>query len=44
LSVFESVTIDGETYLKEHAEGDLILRAKLHADEEESESLESMEG
>jgi hypothetical protein len=43
-SVFESVTIDGETYLKEHAEGDLILRAKLHADEEESESLESMEG
>ena len=41
---FESVEIDGETYLKDHAEGDLILRAKLHADEEESESLESTEG
>lgn len=42
-SSFESVTIDGETYEKEHAEGDLILRAKLHADEEESET-ETMEG
>lgn len=42
-SAFESVIIDGERYWREYAEGDLILRAKLHADEE-SESLESTEG
>ena len=40
---FESVYIDGETYWKDHAEGDLILRAKLHADEKESET-ETVEG
>jgi len=41
---YESVEIDGEIYEKEYAESDLILRAKLHVEEESESESESTEG